>query len=275
MFDLFILKEWDKFCEEITSNYKFIRADQILSQSDDASWILIKHDVETNVMKALAVAKIEAKHNIYSTFYVQSYLLENNYKALLEIQSMGHEVTYHYDVLDSNGGCYQSSASEFKHTIEKFKEYGFDVTTVCPHGNPIMNRNGWSSNKDFFRNENVRNYFSDIFDIVVDLPKMVKGEVIYISDAGYGWKQIVNIENNDQLNEGDREIDDLNAIEELIGSNKKVIISTHPHRWEESRFKAVVNSLLFKFIRIIVKPLARIGIINRILSKFYYLAKKI
>ena len=32
------------------------------------------------------------------------YLLDDNILLLKEIASLGHEVTYHYDVLDSNNG---------------------------------------------------------------------------------------------------------------------------------------------------------------------------
>ena len=69
---------------------------------------------------------------------------------------MGHEITYHYDVLDSNRGNFKLAIEAFSNDIKRFKKYGFDVQTVCPHGNPVMIRDGWESNKDFFREQKVQ-----------------------------------------------------------------------------------------------------------------------
>ena len=56
---MFVYSEWDKLCFEISSKYNCIRVDEIPSQPLDGAWISIKHDVETNVKKALKIAKIE------------------------------------------------------------------------------------------------------------------------------------------------------------------------------------------------------------------------
>ena len=58
---------------------------QILNQLNGQPWIAIKHDVETNVEKALEIAKIEAKYDIKATYYVQAYLVEDNYLLLQEM----------------------------------------------------------------------------------------------------------------------------------------------------------------------------------------------
>ena len=72
----------------------------------------------------------------------------------------------------------------------KVRDLPFIVSTVCPHGNPIINRDGWSSNKDFFRDTDISKMFPDILDIVVHLPSRLGNNYVYISDAGYSWKII-------------------------------------------------------------------------------------
>ena len=203
---MFTFRIWEEICKEISSSKNTITLNQILNQPNGRPWIAIKHDVETNVEKALKTAKIEAKYNIKATYYVQAYLVEDNYDLLQEMSLLGHEITYHYDVLDSSRGDFKLAIEAFSNDIKRFKKYGFDVQTVCPHGNPVMIRDGWSSNKDFFRKQKVQNLFPKILDIVVQLPTMLQYSYTYISDAGYSWKEIVNIKNNDILNEGDIDI---------------------------------------------------------------------
>ena len=270
---MFLYSHWDRICKELSLNHNCILAKQIMDQNQDSNWTVVKHDVETNVSKALRLAKIEAKYNIYATYYVQSCLLKDNESQLKEIAALGHEVTYHYDVLDSNDGDYETAIDEFNSTINKFKEFGFIVSTVCPHGNPIINRKGWSSNKDFFRNKEVSKRFPDILDIVVHLPSKLEKRYIYISDAEYSWKFISNIEDNDLANKGDQEILD---IFNVLSNNKDcLIISTHPHRWQSLRIFSIINIIVFKIIRIVARLVSKIPFLKGIMSKYYYLAKNI
>jgi len=271
---MFIYSHWKKFCKEVSDKYNCIRVDEIPSQTLESDWVAIKHDVETNTRKALKIAQIENKYNIRATYYVQSYLLTDNADILKEISDLGHEVSYHYDVLDSNNGNFEAAIEEFSDTISKFKSHGFLVNTVCPHGNPIMRREGWHSNKDFFRNKRIVSLYPKIFDVVVHAREIIKSNFLYISDAGYGWKLIGNVDENDINNIGDMDIHGLSAMLKLISNNKKVIISSHPHRWSSNRSKFYSQIILFKFLKWSAKLVKNIPILKDILHKFYYLAKK-
>ena len=133
---LFVYSYWDSLCFDISKKYKTIRANEILDNLDN-NWLVIKHDVETNVAKALKLAEIEHAHNIQATYYVQADLVKENYKILQEIASLGHEVSYHYDVLDEFNGDIIKARENFISNIELFNEFGFEIKTICPHGNPI------------------------------------------------------------------------------------------------------------------------------------------
>lgn len=272
---MFVFSNWDKICNELSMNFRCIRADQILDQDDDANWLVVKHDVETNVPKALKLAKIEKMYGICATYYVQADLLKDNYQYLQGIASLGHEVTYHYDVLDAHNGNYKNAIDSFKIAIEEFGKLGFEVKTVCPHGNPIKVRDGWSSNKDFFRNQEVNALFPDVLDIVVHLPKKLKIGYAYISDAGYSWKKIVNVQDNDKKNGGDIDLGgSLNFLNSLK-NEQAIILSTHPHRWESSKIKFIVKLTSFKVVRYIARKISSVQFFKKIMSKYYYLAKKI
>ena len=272
---MFIYSIWDEICKNISSNCNTITINQILNQANGSKWIAIKHDVETNVSKALSLAKIEKKYDIKATYFMQADLVDDNYKLLQEIESLGHEVTYHYDVMDANNGDIEKSIKDFTNNINKFKKYGFEVQTVCPHGNPVMIRNGWSSNKDFFRDKQVEKLFPYILDMVVQLQNKLNYKYTYVSDAGYGWKEIVNIENNDVKNDGDIDIKDYKELLNIINTKDNLILSTHPHRWERNSFKFIMNVYLFKVLRFVARKISKIPILKNIISKYYYLAKKI
>ena len=269
---MFIYSNWDKICQELSINHNCISADQILDQMGGVSWVVVKHDVEANVDKALILARIEAKYGIRATYYVQANLLKANASKLQEIGFLGHEITYHYDVLDSNDGDYRAAIEEFTSVQNEFLNLGFKVKTVCPHGNPIKIRHGWSSNKDFFRDPLVVKLFPNIFDIVVQLPS-IKNSYIYISDAAYSWKLIGNVHNNDINNKGDIILNDMLGF--LKNNTKCVIISTHPHRWQNSKIKVIISTQLFKVIRFVARRISKVNFIKKVMSKYYFLAKNI
>ena len=109
----------------------------------------------------------------------------------------------------------------------------------------------------------------------VQAKSVIKSEFKYISDAGFGWKLIGNIDSNDIVNSGDTDINSNYSMLNLISLNSKIIISSHPHRWSKSYFAAVFHLIIFKTIRFTVRLFARIKFLKKIMSKFYYLAKKI
>ena len=53
------------------------------------------------------------------------------------------------------------------------------------------------------------------------------------------------------------------------------IISTHPHRWTGSAMKYVIKNAIFKIVKAVAKLIIKIPFLKRLLSRFYYLAKKI
>ena len=277
---MFLYKNWDHFCSELKSlDLKSITAHEATNHVNSCGkYIILKHDVETSPKKALRMALIEKKYDLRATYYVQSYLLrkKKNISILQNISRLGHEVTYHYDVLDANNGDWKKAESEFDVTIRKFEKFGFEVLTVCPHGNPVKKRNGWSSNKDFFRNNYIRNKYSRINDIVVHPEKFVNNELFYFSDAGFAWKRIMDISNNDHNHSKNDEIFALNnIIDFLTKNNVTVIVSSHPHRWVDSKIIGLLREGVFRFTRFLVKKAIVIRPVHSILNRFFYLAKKI
>jgi hypothetical protein len=276
----FVFKKWDDFCRKLKENgFTGVSAASILKAKSDKPFIILKHDVETNPSKALRLAQIESKYSHKGSYYVQAYLLQNkkNIEILKKIQNLGHEVSYHHDVMDSNKGNIKKAAEEFQRNLELFENNGFAVETVCQHGNPVIDRVGYSSNRDFFRNAEIAKKYEHISEIMVNFKSRLNENYKYISDAGYGWKIIFDPENNDIIKCDDKDIplNDLNEVIEVIKNENFFIVSTHPHRWYTNAVTAQAKVIVFKFIKNTAKCMLKIPFMKKFMDRFYYLAKKI
>lgn len=277
---IFVYKQWDNFCRKLRDNgFASVSAATILKIKPAKPFLVLKHDVETNPLKALRLAQIESKYWHKGSYYVQAYLLNSskNINILKQIQELGHEVSYHHDVMDSNKGDICKAAEEFQRNIELFINNGFYVQTVCQHGNPVIDRDGYSSNRDFFRNAKVAHLYEHISEIMVNFKSRIDENYKYISDAGYGWKIIFDPENNDVVKSEDKNIalGNLEEVMDVIKSENSVIISIHPHRWYSNVVTAQVKRIVFKLIKYITKRMLKISFMKKMMGKFYYLAKKI
>lgn len=274
---IFTYNKWERFCARLQKeDWQSISAREVTAQN--STYLVLKHDVETNVPNAHRMAYIEAKYGHRGSYYVQAYLLEKpeNVELLQQMQAMGHEISYHYDVLDACKGDLERALAEFEKCRKTFENNGFSLTTVCQHGNPVMERVGYTSNRDFFRSARVQEQYPGIADIMVDYPEKYETSYLYFSDAGHLFKQIHDPINNDVVSSESENIPyrDLNELINGLSKETGNIISIHPHRWTGSAVKYVVKSTVFKMTKVIAKLLIKIPFIRKMMSRFYFLAKK-
>ena len=273
---IFVYKYWDQFCRDLKENgIVSIPAKEI--KESMTSFLVLKHDIENTVPKAYKLAEIENKYGHRGTYYAHAYLLDDpqNVELLRKMQAMGHEISYHYDVMDSNHGNLDGAINEFEVNRKQFESLGFPIITVCQHGNPVVERIGYTSNRDFFRSPRVQELYPNIADIMVDYKDKYRTDYSYFSDAGRKFKLIFDPINNDIVNSDDKNIpyEDLNALVEALPS--KAIISPHPHRWTDSAASYIVKEKAFKIIKGTAKLAMKVPGVKKIMSRYYYLAKKI
>lgn len=273
---IFVFRKWERFCGDLREmGLQSIPACEVTK--DAGSYLVLKHDVETDVARAFQMAQIEKKYGHRGSYYVQAYLLddEKNIRLLKQMQQMGHEISYHHDVMDSCRGDLAAAACEFERNRRTFEQNGFAVTTVCQHGNPIIERIGYHSNRDFFRDAHIRGLYGDICDIMVNFRDRVPA-YLYFSDAGRIFKRIYDPVNNDIVNTDDRNepYPDLEALLKGLNTESGNIISTHPHRWTSSAALYTMKNTVFRIVKAAAKMLVRVPVMKQFMSKYYYLAKK-
>lgn len=278
---MFYFKNWDKFCRVIAeSGVQTCTAEESLKMPDDVRYIILKHDVETFVPNAHKLASIEHKYGIRGSYYVQAYLMSDkeNIRLLKEMQTWGHEISYHYDVLDANAGDYEAAEKDFIKFSKVFADNGFTYGTICQHGNPVKKRMGYTSNRDFFRNHKIRGHYPNLVDVVVDYSQHIGGRKYrYISDASYRWNIITLPETNDQHPEVKNvKVGGFKNLLALVKDGEySYVVSTHPHRWMSSAWKIYMKIAIFRVVRETVMVARHIPGVEWLLNKFYFLAKKI
>lgn len=274
---IFTYKKWNLFCKKLASQGVFsVSARDVFFVNK--KYLVLKHDVETNVKKAYKIALIESKNGHIGSYYVQAYLLKDskNIRLLQKMKDMGHEISYHYDVLDFAKGDIRLADEEYQKNLDLFNKSGFDIVTVCQHGNPIVERKGYTSNRDFFRNKEISSKYFSQSDIMVNFADKAKTRYKYYSDSGRKFKLIYDPFYNDVVDSEDKNVafNNLDLLLCDIG-DENAIISIHPHRWCRSAVLYVIKTSFFKAVRFFAKLLIKIPFMKKVFSKYYYLAKKI
>jgi len=188
--------------------------------------------VDRAINRNLEMAKLEYQYGIKSTYYFRH--VEETFKPeiILKIADMGHEVGYHYEVMDkANGNC-KDAIEIFKKELEDFRKIT-NVKTVCMHGNPLK---PWS-NRDLWKMYDFRD-----FEIVgepylsIDYDKM-----LYLTDTGRTWKNL-KIRVKDTIEKPRRNmgllLEKISSTDDVIQLIKRectpqILLLVHPNRWCE------------------------------------------
>jgi len=267
----FTHKHWSYCCDQILARGSVKSYQEYLELSDSEQFVLIKHDVECAPKTALEIAKIEAEKGISGVYYFQVDVARAAPDIMKEIKALGHEIGYHYDVLDLCDGDLDAAISVFDSDLQWFENHGIAIRAVCPHGNPTKKRDGWNSNKDFFRCSKVRARYDDIHDIVVNSDLSRFSDVNYVSDAGYQFKLIANVHDNDRVIAHDVPVQFPNDSSLFL---KSLIVSTHPHRWISSSALFFLRKFIFSALKFFVRLLSRFSAFRYLFSKMYKVARQ-
>lgn len=198
--------------------------------------VILRHDVDRDIGRNLAMARLEHSMGIRSTYYFRHMPDVFIPEAIREVADMGHEVGFHYEVMDKASGDSKLALEIFGKELADLRKYA-DVTTACMHGNPLAS---WS-NRDLWTDHDFRDfgligepYFS------LDYSK-----VLYLTDTGRTWADR-NIRVKDVLDvpvgsgsllscDNIRSTDDVIA---LVKSQEyaQICILAHPNRWCDGVF---------------------------------------
>jgi hypothetical protein len=210
---------------------------------------ILRHDVDRMPEQALKMARIENDFGIKSTYYFRMKKDVFNPAIIKEIVDIGHEIGYHYEVLDKANGDFKIAMNIFEEELEQFREV-CDVKTVCMHGNPFSK---WV-NKDLWKKYD----FKDFGIIGEPYLSINYKRVFYLTDTGRRWnsrfsvKDVVRVDVN-------RVIERIKSTDDVIrminkGNIEQMCISAHPERWSDN-FGAWLKELAWQNIKNVGKAM--------------------
>jgi len=226
----FTFAKYKELCETIVeSKYTTLTFTQYFSLKNiPEKFIILRHDVERQIEYALRMAKLENDFGIISTYYFR--MKEDVFipKIIKEIAEMGHEIGYHYEVLDKAKGDFEKAIEIFEEELEKFRAI-CEVKTVCMHGNPFSK---WV-NKDLW----TKYRFEDFGIIGEPYLSMDYIKILYLTDTGRRWNSRFSVKdvvdaNVNQSNEKIKSTDDIITLI-IEGRMNQMCILAHPSRWND------------------------------------------
>jgi hypothetical protein len=247
----FTFAKYKELCETIVeSKYTTLTFSQYFSLKNiPERFIILRHDVDRKPENALKMAKIENSFGITSTYYFR--MKEDVFKPeiLKEIANMGHEIGYHYEVLDKAKGDFEKAIRIFEEELKEFRRIG-GVKTICMHGNPLSK---WV-NKDIWKKYD----FKDSGIIGEPYLSIDYKKVLYLTDTSRRWnsgfsvKDVVVGATANQLN-GIKNTDNLiEMIKECCV--EQMCILAHPERWSDS-FGAWLKELVWQNVKNVGKAI--------------------
>ena len=208
------------------------------SQSLPENYFIVRHDVDGNIQNALEMARIDARNGIRSTFYFRVKPLLFNPYIIKKINSLGHEIGYHYEVLSDTKGDMKKARLLFEANLRKVRSVA-PVKTVCMHGRSLSPYN----NLDFWTQNTLEK-----FDLIAEPYLTIDySDKYYFTDTSRCWdnhkynlRDIVNSRGSIGIKTTDELIDFLQTADP-----KKGTILTHSNFWVNSWFKWWGNRGLF------------------------------
>lgn len=195
-----------------TNNYEFCKYGKY---ADKEKTVILRHDVDMDLEKALELAKLEYQNGVSSTYYIllctdfYNIFSKKSNEILTEIVSLGHDIGLHFDELRYNCKNIDDIKNMIKKEVELIYIYmNYHIKSVSMHRpSKLVLEN------DIKLNGLINSYSREYFE-----------EFKYLSDSRMFWRE---------------------DIEETIATQKfkRLHILTHPF-WYQDEEKSMRDVLL-------------------------------
>jgi peptidoglycan/xylan/chitin deacetylase (PgdA/CDA1 family) len=222
----FTVYKFRKLCEAISGTYPTITLAEYIENQYQDRFILMRHDVDRMPGNALRTAKIEHDLGIKATYYFRYVKSTFSPEIIKQIEDMGHEIGYHYEVLSEANGDPQKAIALFQSHLDKFRKIS-NVRTICMHGRPLSKYD----NRDIWKYYDFRD-----FGIIGEAYLSVNKDLNYFSDTGRSWGFESSLRDFIPGTKQRLYANSTDGLVKLIdlGQINKFYILTHPERWASS-----------------------------------------
>ncbi|SFS10690.1 hypothetical protein SAMN05216559_3784 [Halomicrobium zhouii] len=215
----------------VDAGYEFLTVREYLERETlPPRFLLLRHDVDRKPANALDFSRIEAERDVAATYYFRTVDRTLDPRVIGRVETLGHEIGYHYEDLDRANGDPAEAHRSFATNLAQLREYA-TVDTACMHGNPLTtfdNREMWGEDPDF-----------DRYDLLGEAYLSVDfADVTYFSDAGRTWRDCP-LKGDDHVVgqrfktvQADRTADLVDLFRKRRVS--RACLHAHPNRWADS-----------------------------------------
>lgn len=226
----FTLQIYKRLLEALqSSGYQFQTFEAFLQNPAEGKVIVLRHDVDLKAENSLATAIIENSLGIHATYFFRVVPQSDKPRIIKQIASLGHEIGYHYEDMAICGGDTEKAIEHFKDKLQYFRQF-YPVKTICMHGAPRSRFDG----KDLWKKYDYRDYCiigEPYFDVDFN-------HVFYLTDTGRCWdgsKFSVRDKVQTTFTQSYHSTNQIIAAAQDASMPTRIMITTHPQRWTDSK----------------------------------------
>lgn len=189
--------------------------------------IIMRHDVDDLLERSVAMAEVEAQFKVKATYFILNtapYWSKNYWDLMRYIQSLGHEIAWHNNVITQWLKCNKTHTVDFLITevLMQFMENGFEIKGSASHGDGMCYQYNYVNNQAFTQfpkiglngKPNTLEYEQvDMHSYGLEYEAYAIPRDVYLSESGKKWRS--KIKESDLENESNR-----------------TIILIHPQHWQ-------------------------------------------
>ena len=144
---------------------------------------ILRHDVDRKPRNSLAMARLEAGRKVRACYYFRV-PHTFNVDVIREIESLGHEIGYHYENLSTCNGQMDKALDDFRRNLATLRGIA-RIDTVCMHGSPLSPHTNSDLWVHIAGNTQLRSELALAGDAQLD---MDFADIAYLTDTGRSWR---------------------------------------------------------------------------------------
>ena len=163
--------------------------------------IALIHDIDHDINKAVRLAEIEYNNGVQSTYYVittrfypfwrKTYDYRKEIEKIKYIQSLGHEIGFHNDLLTLDAKKGISAKDELRKVLDFFYDNGINIFSSHAHGSRWCRKNNQN-------NSSLWNYYWFRTHFIYNADEMIRYARGYYSDCR-NWKPKYGIDTQNAI----------------------------------------------------------------------------
>jgi hypothetical protein len=118
----FTLKQYKALLEALIKQGYLFQTFEEFSQKQNPKVIVLRHDLDKRPQNSPRFAKIQTEVGIKGTYYFRMVAESWDEVIIKEIASLGHEIGYHYETMDTCKGDFHMAYKIFCENLSSFRK---------------------------------------------------------------------------------------------------------------------------------------------------------